>query len=73
MACELFLHILVVVSLLYAVSTAVSMIPFPGITTTPDTASINSVGISLQSVKYILFEDELSQLYAPSPPSSSGL
>ena len=57
-----------VLFLIYLASVALSYVPFFSITTTPDTAVINKVGLSLQSLKHFLFEDELGRLYAPSPP-----
>ena len=57
-----------VVFLVYVSAVAISLIPFSTITTTPETEVINTVGLDLQSLKHILFESELSQLYAPSPP-----
>ena len=60
-----------VAMLLYLTAAAISLIPFLTITTTPETEVINKVGLDLQSLKYILFESELSQLYAPSPPPAA--
>lgn len=57
--------------LLYSTAVAISLIPFMTITTTPETEVINKVGLDLQSLKHILFETELSQLYAPSPPPAA--
>ena len=65
---ELLIYLVVVACLVYLVSVWAATVPFPGITTTPETAVINEVGLSLQSVKHLLFEDALSTLYAPSPP-----
>ena len=69
-AAEMITYAIVIALLLYGVSILVALVPFPGITTTPETEVINKVGLSLQSLKHLLFEDELSTLYAPSPPPS---
>ena len=53
---ELLLYALVVFGLLWAVSLAINAFPAPGITTTPETRVINSVPLSLQSLKHIIFE-----------------
>lgn len=57
--------------LIYTAAVAISLVPFLTITTTPETEVINKVGLDLQSLKHILFESELSQLYAPSPPPAA--
>lgn len=62
------LYVLSVALLLYATSLLFSFIPFGDITTTPETTVVNKLGLSAQSLKYILFEEELFSLYAPSPP-----
>lgn len=65
------LYVLAVAALVCLTAAAVSLIPFSTITTTPETEVINKVGLSLQSLKHIMFETELSQLYAPSPPPAT--
>ena len=65
------LYAVSVAFLIYLAAVAISRIPFLTITTTPEFEVINKVGLDLQSLKHILFESELSQLYAPSPPSMS--
>lgn len=52
----------------YALSVVAAYIPFFGISDAPPDAKINKVGLTLQSLKHILFEDELASIYAPSPP-----
>jgi len=68
LAAEMLTYVIVVALMLHGVSILIALVPFPGITTTPETRVINRVGLSLQSLKHLLFEDELSTLYAPSPP-----
>lgn len=65
------LYALSVAFLVYVTAVAISLVPFLTITTTPETEVINKVGLDLQSLKHILFESELSQLYAPSPPPTA--
>ncbi len=65
---EFVVYAAVLLALVVITASYVNMVPFPGITTTPETSVINKVGLSLQSLKYVIFESELSQLYAPSPP-----
>ena len=65
------LYALSVAFLVYLTAVAISRVPFLTITTTPETEVINKVGLDLQSLKHILFESELSRLYAPSPPPTA--
>lgn len=67
---EVVVYALCVAVLVGAAAALVSRVPFIGIATTPETSVINSVGLDLQSLKYILFQDALETLYAPSPPPS---
>ena len=52
----------------YALTVVAAFVPFFGISDAPADAKINKVGLTLQSVKHILFESELSSIFAPSPP-----
>jgi hypothetical protein len=52
----------------YLLSVAAAYVPFFGISDAPADAKINKVGLTLQSLKHILFEEELSSIYTPSPP-----
>lgn len=65
---EAVVYVLFVVLGFYLLSVAAAYVPFFGISDAPPDAKINKVGLTLQSLKHILFEDELSALYAPSPP-----
>ena len=65
---ELILYIFFVLLGVYALTVVAAFVPFFGISDAPAEAKINKVGLSLQSVKHILFEEELSSLFAPSPP-----
>ena len=51
-----------------ALSVLTQQIPFFGITDAPADARINKVGLSMQSLRHIMFSEELSAIYAPSPP-----
>lgn len=53
---------------LYAISVASQSVPFFGISDAPPDAKINRVGLSLQSLRHILFESDLASIYRPSPP-----
>ena len=65
---EAVVYVLFVVLGFYLLSVAAAYVPFFGISDAPPDAKINKVGLTLQSLKHILFEDELATLYAPSPP-----
>ena len=70
MALRALFYAVSVVVLLMLAAVVMSGLPLVTITTTPETEIINKVGLDMQSLKYLLFENELSQLYAPSPPPS---
>lgn len=65
---ELLLYTFFVLLGIYALTVLAAFVPFFGISDAPANAKINRVGLSLQSVKHILFEQELASLFAPSPP-----
>ena len=65
---EAVVYVLFVALGFYLLSVAAAYVPFFGISDAPPDAKINKVGLTLQSLKHILFEDELATLYAPSPP-----
>tara|TARA_B100000405_G_scaffold229038_1_gene163668 strand:+ start:6127 stop:6381 length:255 start_codon:yes stop_codon:yes gene_type:complete len=53
---------------LYLLSVALNYLPVVDVTDVPPGTSVNKVGLSLQSLKYLMFSDDIAKIWAPSPP-----